>query len=38
MSAVVLVVAAYAALSLLWLLWRWDRPLTTPRKRKPRRS
>lgn len=34
----VCLVAGYAAISLLWLAWRWDRPLTRPAKRKPRRS
>lgn len=38
MSGLVLLVAGYCALSLLWLAWRWNRPLTRPAKRKPRRS
>lgn len=37
-GAVVLLVAAYCAVAVLWLAWRWDRPLTRPAKRKPRRS
>ena len=37
-GGVVLLVAVHSGVALLWLAWRWDRPLSTPAKRKPRRS
>lgn len=37
MSGLVLLVAMHSAVALLWLAWRWNRPLVRPAKRKSRR-